>query len=982
MIEIILNLVKSMAKHPTLTKDVAKVRGSVYEKIADLDATCVKSAEPISYADLDKHTFVPIKEGDLWADQHFDCAWFKLRGKVPAGTAHPVIVFNVNGEGMAHHNGESFDISTPLLGVSGVLQPPGIGKRIFDLDGKVDEDGNFEILVDCGNNGITGTFVFKPKYVYGYLANRRDNVLDFYYDYLTLALLLSAEENSSFTPEVNATIKKALARAYKYFKKEDVDGAKAVLAPFYNDSSVEHKTINKLIAKRNPVDYTMVGHAHLDLAWLWPKRETMRKTMRTFTNAISLIEKDKNFVFGASQAQMFEWVKEQNPSLYAKIKKAVEDGNIEIQGGMWTECDCNLTGGESIIRQFGYGDKFFLDNFGKTSNVMWLPDVFGYPATLPQIIRGVGKDYFATIKLSWNKTNKFPLQTFKWLGPDGSEVVAHLSPEGTYCNDATPLVIAKTNRKNLQKAVGKALVIYGDGDGGGGAGEGHVEVIERERKLYDKGKVEFGSAESFFDKLDGNLPSYQGELYLEKHRGTYTSQSENKRLNRACEHALHTLEWLCVASGDTNKNLLDKTWKTVLFNQFHDILPGSSIERVHRESREELNSALNDANNQISALIDGFGGVKSLCAINPSPFAQTVMTEIDGQTYSANVPAYASAPLKKTAHLHPFVAERNLENNLVRIVFDKDGNIISYFDKVQGVEHAKGLLNQFVVYGDKKLHYNAWDIDNDYLKHKNKVKCTGSRFYTEGVYSVVEHSYAYGNSTIVEKVKLGATSQVQFDLVVDWKETHKMLRTEFEPADYGDTVECDIQFGSILRPTTENNSVEKEQFEICAHKYIATSGRGIFALYSNSKYGYRAKNGMLTMNLFRSPVYPDPTCDRMVHHLTYAMDIPQSRKDLVRGAYNFNLPVIITDKEVDLRPIATTTSSNLIIETIKPAEDGDGFALRIYERYGARTEADLVLTVPYTALYESNLLEKIQVPTTEHLTFKPHEIKTIVVKTK
>jgi alpha-mannosidase len=420
----------------------------------------------------------------------------------------------------------------------------------------------------------------------------------------------------------------------------------------------------------------------------------------------------------------------------------------------------------------------------------------------------------------------------------------------------------------------------------------------------------------------------------------------------------------------------------VLFNQFHDILPGSSIERVHRESREELGSALNDANTQINTLIDGYDGVKSLCAINPSPFAQTITKEIGGEFYSARVPAYSSAPLKKTSYTLPFVAERKLENDLVRLVFDKDGNIISYFDKAQGVEHAKGLLGQFVVYSDKKLHYNAWDIDNDYLKHKKKVKCTGSRFYTEGVYSVVEHSYAYGKSTIIEKVKLGTSTQVLFDLVVDWKETHKMLRVEFEPMDFGDTVESDIQFGSILRPTTENNSVEKEQFEICAHKYVATSGRGIFALYSNSKYGYRAKNGKVSMNLFRSPVYPDPTCDRMVHHLTYAIDAPQSRKDLVKDAYNFNLPVIICDKDVNLTPIVTLNNSNLILETIKPLSDGDGFALRIYERYGARSEVDLAFNMPYQALYESNLLEKDQVPTGEHLTFKPHEIKTIVVKTK
>ncbi len=991
MIEIIKNLLGGMLRHPALSREAMRLRKDVYVKVGDLDVSVLKSEEPIPYDEIHSKSFAPIKEGEFWAEEKFGCAWFKLTGKVPAKVTHPCIVFNVNGEGLAYSEGEPFDIVTTIMGVADVFQAPGAGKRIFDLTGKTDSEGNFTIFVDCGHNGVNGNFVFKPKFVYGYLAEKNDEVCDYYYDYLTVALLLVAEEKESLSPECKVLLKSSLAKSFKLYKDKNIPGAKSALAPLFEENSPEHRLINKYINKKNPVEYTAVGHAHLDLAWLWPKRETMRKALRTFTNALSLIDKNPDFVFGASQAWLYDWIKQNNPATFEKIQKAVADGNIEIQGGMWTECDCNIPSGESIIRQFMYGDKFFLENFGKTSKTVWLPDVFGYPATLPQIIKGVGKDNFATIKLTWNKTNTFPYQTFKWIAPDGSSVTSHISPEGTYCNEASPLTIAKSNRKNRQKEVGHALVIYGNGDGGGGAGEGHVEVLKRERNLYEKGKVDFGSAESFFEKLPSNIPEYKGELYLEKHRGTYTSQSENKRLNRALEHSLHTLEWLEVVGelkGDFTKskdgNLsapkTEELWKTLLFNQFHDILPGSGIERVHRESREELGDALSATNDKINSLIGDFGDTNSLCCVNPSPFAQVVEHVKDGATYRATAPGYSAVPFEKTSLAIPKFTNNTLENDLVRIVFASDGSIASYFDKTRLTETAKGRLHKLTAYKDKKMYYNAWDISNDYLKHPEKVKLVDTRCYTDGVYAIIEHLYNYGDSTITEKVKLGRTTQVIFDLTVDWKETHKMLRAEFEPAHFADTVDCDIQFGSIDRVTTERDSVEKEQFEICAHKYIATGNKNLFALYSNSKYGYRAKNGKMSINLLRSPKYPDPTCDMMLHHITYAMDIPATRKELVVRAYNFNSVPIITNKAVEIAPIATVDNNNVIIETIKPLKAGKGFAIRLYERYGSQVEANLKINANYTSLLETNLLEENGVPCNTTLSFRPHEIKTIVVK--
>ncbi len=984
MIEIIKSLLFGVAKHPIISREARIIRKDVYTKLADVDATVLKSSEPIPYADLSNHTFEPISQGDLWTDQKFGCAWFKLTGRVPAGVKHPVLVFNVNGEALAYHDGQPFDIATTIMGVADVFQAPGAGKRIFDLSGKTDKDGNFTIFVDCGHNGVNGNFVFKPKYVYGYLASKDDLTSDFYYDYLTVSLLLVAEESTSLTDQCNDIIRKALAKSFRLYKKKDIEGAKSALAPLFDENSTEHKLINKCIDKHNPVDYTAIGHAHLDLAWLWPKRETMRKALRTFTNALSMIDSKPNYVFGASQAWMYDVIRKDHPEIFVKIKEGVKNGNIEIQGGMWTECDCNLPSGESIIRQFLYGEEFFLEHFGKTSNTMWLPDVFGYPATLPQIIKGVGKDNFATIKLTWNRTNTFPYQTFKWVSPDGSSVVSHISPEGTYCNEASPLTIAKSNRKNRQKEVGKALVIYGNGDGGGGAGEGHVEVIDRERKLYSAGKVDFGSVDGFFEKLPSNIPEYKGELYLEKHRGTYTSQSENKRLNRALEHSLHTVEWLeavKLARGEALKaEDNDELWKTLLFNQFHDIIPGSGIERVHRESREELNSALNCANDKIKSLTRQIDNENSLFAINPSPFAQIVELERDGEFYSAKVEGYSAKQLEKSSLVMAKHTDKTLENDLVRIVFGGDGSIISYFDKIHGVEHAKGQLNKLVGYKDKKMHYNAWDISPDYVKHPEKVQLISTKSYCQGIYAVVEHAYKYGDSTITEKVQLGRGSDVLFDLTVDWKEAHKMLRAEFEPNDFSDKVECDIQFGSIERSTLERNSVEKEQFEICAHKYVATFGRNIFALFSNSKYGYRAKNGKLSLNLLRSPKYPDPTCDIMTHHFTYKMDVPKDRKQLVEEAYNFNLPAFTNEGGLAIPPLVEVDSRDIIIETIKPANSGEGIAVRLYERYGTHTTVNLKLNFNYTSIHQTNLLEKYEQLGDTSLSFRPHEIKTVVIR--
>ncbi len=370
-----------------------------------------------------------------------------------------------------------------------------------------------------------------------------------------------------------------------------------------------------------------------------------------------------------------------------------------------------MPSGESLIRQFCYGDKFFLDNFGKTSDTVWLPDAFGFPATLPQIIKGVGKDNFATIKITWNK-NKFPYQSFYWVAPDGSKVLSHVSPEGTYCNDGTPLAIEKSERKNIQKETKEALIIYGVGDGGGGPGEGHVKIAERCKNLYGTAKTKMQGTDEFFDELAKreNLPEYSGELYLEKHQGTYTSQSENKRLNRLAERELHLTEWLCAVAG---KNAdLDRLWKRLLFSQFHDVLPGSSIERVHKESREDLTEVAKKAREKSDEIIASLSGGDGVSAINPSPFSRREYINVNGESYLFDGVGYSAKPIEKSAPTVK-VGKNFLENESIILTFGSDGEIVSYYDKITDKELSQGRLNLLTIYKDKKLYYNAWDIDKD-----------------------------------------------------------------------------------------------------------------------------------------------------------------------------------------------------------------------------------------------------------------------------
>lgn len=967
-------MIEKITLHPIHFLRLQALKKKVYVPIADLTAEAYVSDEPVPKAQWDDLPYTPFPKGKTWTKTKFGCCVFRFRGTVPPeGKGKKIVaLLKLGAEGEAYVKGEAVCGVTPVLSKMDVGQPR-IGKQVVPLFSVAKGGETVSFTVDCGNNGYCGTFLYDPRLACAVIAVEDPEVRRYYYDYLFLLLtMLTQGKNERLTAEESKRIDAALSKSYALFQKGKIDEARETLRPLL---SVENE---------KGVTYTAIGHGHLDLAWKWPIRESRRKAIRTFSNVLQYQE-TYDFAFGASQAQMFEWVEEDEPVLFERVRKAVAEGKIEIQGGMWTESDCNMSGGESLIRQFLYGDKYFLSRFGKTSDVVWLPDVFGFPHTLPQIIAGVGKKYFATIKLSWNTVNEFPLQSFVWKSPDGSGVVAHISPEGTYCASASPLSFVKADVKNKQKNTKHALLIYGVSDGGGGPGEGHLEMVTRAGKAFTP-KTRVSSTETFFTDLSENaLPVYDGELYLEKHQGTLTSQAKNKYYNRLSERKLHDLEWLETLTEPCPEK--ESYWKTVLTNQFHDILPGSGIERVHRESVEAYLRVCENLDRETEKRLNALCSGEGLTLFNPSPFPFAGKICAEGKTYEGSVPPYAAAPLSVTTSDRFGRGEDFIEDDALKVTFDvKTGEIRSVYNKKRQREEGKNgvSLHALTLYTDRKTYYDAWDIDPAYLRKPTKKPSLVGFAISESEECVsATVSYTLGVSRIKQKVFLKNTGSIGFETKIDWRETHKMLRASVFPAVYSEQATFDIQFGTVKRSTGEENAIEKAKFEVCGQYYVAVGdeNRGYVAVINDGKYGYRVKNGEISLNLLRAPTFPDKTCDRGEQTCYYEIAFADTEEEIVRRGYAVNRPPLLAVGSAAIDAPIRIDEKNVLIETIKPSENGNGIIVRAYERYGKA-----VITNVETFgkdLFLTDLLENNETKADGNtISFRPHEIKTFLLREK
>lgn len=977
------------------------LKGKIYKKIASLKPQGILSDEPIKWEDLDKSKFKNMRFMQKWADK-FGCAWFRFTGTVPeAGKGKRVVArIKLQGEGLVYDkDGHVLQGITQVLS-KGDLFHSTIGKQIVDISPCAEGGEEVELYVDAGFNGKL-RFENMSAHLRRYdLAVMDEELNSYYYDYIEayflMCKLLGDAEGMKDSDVGKAEVYSARAKeldegmknAWKVFKEQGAAKAREALAPVLF----------------RPIDYPAVthyavGHAHIDLAWLWPLRETRRKIGRTFANQLRNIKKYDNFIFAESQAQMFTWLKEDYPEVFEQVKKYVDEGRIELQGGMWVESDCNLPSGESWIRQFLYGKRYFKEEFGKDMKMCWLPDCFGFPATLPQVIKGCGMDYFMTIKIMSNTVNEFPHSSFKWKGLDGSEVLAHMEPAGDYNSGASPLAIFKSNKRNKEKeSVPVCLLLYGDGDGGGGPGEGHIEYVSRMQKgIYGLAPVKPSKAIDFFEELEKYndvIPEYDGELYYERHQGTYTSQAAAKLWNRRMENMLHLVE-LLGAEGKLrgvsyDRALVESIWKEVLLYQFHDVLPGSSIKRVYDESRERYKELYKQIQGVAAKLIDDMssGESEEYAAINPVDFARKEFIRVEDKWYSVDLPAMGAgkiAPVENMDISSLTFGENTISNGLITITFGKGGEITSLFD----VKNAKELVregqyfNKLTVYEDPFMYYNAWDIRMDYDKlKKHSLKLEGSDTYIDGVRVVRRNRYRFMDSQFEQTVALTlGDTLVQFDMDADWHEELKMLRADFIPSVFADKVKCDIQFGQIDRSTKNDTSIEQAQFEVCAHKFVNLDGEDYsLALFNRCKYGHKVKEGMLSLALLRAPRFPDPECDRGSHHISYAL-YPHKEKfeesDVKARAYCYNNVVMLRKANFEEKCPVGVEGDGVILETVKVAEDEKGIVARLYEYKGKETTAK-VSFASKGAAFECDMLEnKRGKAELSKLAFKPFEIKTL-----
>jgi alpha-mannosidase len=735
------------------------------------------------------------------------------------------------------------------------------------------------------------------------------------------------------------------------------------------------------------------------MAWLWPLRETRRKAARTYTRALNTIDQRDGYLFGTSQPQQLYWMKQQQPEIYERIKAAVASGRMELQGSFWVETDTNLPGGESLARQAMVGRRFLQQEFGLGDadlRLCWLPDTFGYSANLPQILKKSGMDWFMTIKLAWNKVTVFPHRTFTWRGIDGSSVLVHMAPEGDYNSRGAADGLLTGLRQYPEKALNTALLIYGSGDGGGGPGEIHLEVTRREQDLRGLPRVKPSTATDFFRRLEqhdqAQLHTHTGELYLETHQGTYTVQAAIKKGNRVAERKLHNAEALATIVGEDSRVRLEPHWRDVLLGHFHDILPGSTIERVAREARETLRRISYDLDDYAGELVARLPGVVSAGSttggsttgvLNLTGLPRDEHVKTEAGWFHASAAPYASAVLTPAEPAPQLTfADDTMANGILSLRFGASGEIVSCVDAT-GAEHSAGGLSRIVLHRDPYVWpFNAWDIDQKYLlRTPRTLPLSHIETVIDGPTIVRRQAYRSRRVTVEQRVVLEAGSDVvRFDTNVEWHTRHRMLRAEFRPARVGRTVLCEIQFGHIERVMTEDTDVEAAQFEVAAHKWIATADDGGgFALLNDCKYGHRAKDGLLSLNLLRAPTYPDPTADRGSHSFSYAFT-PFATGDLakvIREGYRLNNPLLPTPG-VSLESVASTTAPGVIIETIKPAEDGGGAVLRLYESLGRPVSTALRTTIAHGAATETDLLERpIASADLEHLEFGPFEIKTI-----
>ena len=956
-----------------------RIRPRIYPRSVPLELEIWSApGEPVPVAEGLAAAYAPIRTGDAWG-RPWGTAWFRVRGTVPAEwaglTVEAVLDIGFTRAGPGFQ-AEALVYRPDATAIKS-LNPRTRWVRITDK-----AEGGEHVLLHLeasANPEITGpvtplgdwdTARDDPIYRLGRmdLAVFDTEVWELAQDFEVLLQLMN--ELSPDDPR-RWEILRALERAVDLIDfRRDVNAtateARAILAAPL--SKPAHASAHRL---------TGIGHAHIDSAWLWPLRETVRKVARTASNVTDLMDDHPDFVFAMSQAQQLAWLKEHRPEVYAKVKEKVASGQFVPVGGMWVESDTNMPGSEALARQFAYGKRFFLKEFGIETDEVWLPDSFGYSAALPQLVRQSNSTYFLTQKISWSQFNKFPHHTFWWEGIDGTRVFTHFPPVDTYNASFTGEEMAHAVRNFQDKgSATRSLVPFGWGDGGGGPTREMLARASRLADLEGSPRVEIEKPSAFFAKALADYPDapvWLGELYLELHRGTYTSVADTKQGNRRSEHLLREAElWAATATVRTGAaypyERLDELWKTVLLHQFHDILPGSSIAWVNREARAtyqrvmaELETIIGEALRALAG--DGQG---STVVFNAAPHAR------------GGVPALGAGPDRTDRGTVTATARDGghvLDNGLLRTVIDANGLITSVRDAATGREAIApgGHGNLLQIHPDRPTGGDAWDVEHYY--RRTGIDLTDADEVTlrqDGPHAAsVRVVRRFGHSRVEQTITLAAGARrLDIDTSVDWHETQTILKAAFALDVHADRSTSETQFGHVERAAHTNTSWDAAKFEICAHRWIHVGepGYGV-AVANDSTYGHdvtrarRDEDGGITttvrLSLLRSPTYPDPDPDSGRHRLGYALVPGAGIADAVREGYRVNLPEREVPGDAEVAPLVSVDGDGVIVESVKLADDRSGdVVVRLYEAYGGRAEAVLAPGFVLAAAVETDLLER------------------------
>lgn len=775
------------------------------------------------------------------------------------------------------------------------------------------------------------------------------------------------------------------------------------------------------------------GHAHIDVAWMWPLAETERKVLRTFAAQIRHMENYPEYRFLQSQPHLYRVVKELYPKLYEKIKQKVKDGQWIPEGGMWVEPDTNISSGESLIRQFIHGKRFFKEEFGVDSKMLWLPDVFGYSAALPQIIKGCGIEYFSTQKIWWNYNGgeTFPYNYFNWVGIDGTSIPTFLHVD--YNSDISPgTVIDRWNNRAQKYDLRSFLQPFGYGDGGGGPSRDYLEYIRRENDLEGCPKVKNAHPLEFFENEAPPADNYVGELYLQCHRGVQTTQAKTKKGNRKSELGLREVEfWGAIAKFNGYEyplDTVDELWKQVLLCQFHDILPGSSIKRVHEEAEALYESVLSNLDSIEGKIKETLvEKSKDLTVLNSLSFERTAYVKLpegfegasaggkrlpvqktdDGIIAEVQLPACGTVTLKadepaevpKEVSAYLTDGGAVLENNLLKVTFGRKGEITSILEKQTGRELVASVCNEFKMYKDIPCRWEAWDIDSNYEfmpveldeNAEFEVVSDGS------LQAILRIKRKINNSYLTQDVIIKRNSaRVDFDTTINWNELHKLLKVGFSVSYHSDEALHEIQFGYLKRPNHRSRQYDYDRFEVVNHKWtaITEADRG-FAVLNDCKYGVNVLGNTINLTLLRSPFSPDPEADRGEQKFVYSFyAFNGSFKDsgIIQQGYDLNCPVRTVAGSREDGSMLLIDKDNIILETLKPAEDGSSdYVIRLYESIRTATSSVLKIKLPCKKVYACNMLEEdcVEIPfefkdgfAVVPLDFRPFEIKTLRITTK